>query len=226
MIFRDTYTQSFSKWLHRNACWFSFTLFPSPLSVLSDYCQRAASIIQKTKPGAVTFYLRKNVRTESAEKSRKIKRYRLFLWICTSRGNIRVTRGGLNEARKEAPFLSRVRDLLAFRSLCPSTVRGVSLYHFEYWWFKKNQSNDNLILDDLFLCHSYVQIKQTFIVKLSRRSNRNDGSPQGDAIDYRWECGRFPMSTSFLTVSNPESLSSSETGVDPGIRNWKSTYLS
>jgi hypothetical protein len=41
------------------------------------------------------------------------------------------------------------------------------------------------------------------------------------AIDYRREDGRFPVSMSFVTISNPDSLSSSETGVNPSIRSWK-----
>jgi hypothetical protein len=37
-------------------------------------------------------------------------------------------------------------------------------------------------------------------------------------IDYRCEDGRFLVSASCVTISNPDSLSSSETGVNPGIR--------
>jgi hypothetical protein len=37
-------------------------------------------------------------------------------------------------------------------------------------------------------------------------------------MDCRCEDGTFPKSASGVTVSNPDSLSSSETGVDPGIR--------
>ncbi len=40
-------------------------------------------------------------------------------------------------------------------------------------------------------------------------------------IDYRCEDGCFPVSASCLTISNPDSLSSSETGNNPGIRSWK-----
>jgi hypothetical protein len=36
--------------------------------------------------------------------------------------------------------------------------------------------------------------------------------------DNRCEDGPFPVSASCVTISNPDSLSSSETGVDPGIR--------
>jgi hypothetical protein len=41
------------------------------------------------------------------------------------------------------------------------------------------------------------------------------------AIDYWREDGRFRVSTSCVTISNPDSLSSSETGDSPGIRSWK-----
>ncbi len=44
-------------------------------------------------------------------------------------------------------------------------------------------------------------------------------------IDYRCEDGRSPVSTSCVTISNPDSHSSSETGVDPKIRSWKSSHL-
>jgi hypothetical protein len=37
-------------------------------------------------------------------------------------------------------------------------------------------------------------------------------------VDYRYEVGRFPVSTSCVKMSNSDSLSSSETGVNPGIR--------
>ncbi len=33
------------------------------------------------------------------------------------------------------------------------------------------------------------------------------------SIDYRWEIGRFPVFASFVTISNPDSLSSSETRI-------------
>jgi hypothetical protein len=37
-------------------------------------------------------------------------------------------------------------------------------------------------------------------------------------IDYECEDGRFPVPASCVTISNPNLLSSSETGVNPGIR--------
>jgi hypothetical protein len=40
-------------------------------------------------------------------------------------------------------------------------------------------------------------------------------------IDWRCEDGRFPVSASCVTIPNPDSLSSSETGVNLGIRSWK-----
>ncbi len=40
-------------------------------------------------------------------------------------------------------------------------------------------------------------------------------------IDYGCEDGRFSVSASCVTISNPDSLSSSETGVNPGIWSWK-----
>jgi hypothetical protein len=39
----------------------------------------------------------------------------------------------------------------------------------------------------------------------------------GLTIDYRREDGHFPVSVSCVTISNPDLLSRSETGVDPGI---------
>ncbi len=40
-------------------------------------------------------------------------------------------------------------------------------------------------------------------------------------IDYRCIDGRFWVPASWVTISNPNSLSRSETGVNPGIRSWK-----
>ncbi len=40
-------------------------------------------------------------------------------------------------------------------------------------------------------------------------------------IDYRCLDCRFPVFASCVTISNPDSLSSSETRVYPGIRSWK-----
>jgi hypothetical protein len=40
-------------------------------------------------------------------------------------------------------------------------------------------------------------------------------------IDYRCEDGCFPVYTSCVTISNPDSLPSSETGVDPGLKGLK-----
>jgi hypothetical protein len=41
------------------------------------------------------------------------------------------------------------------------------------------------------------------------------------AIDYRCKNERFPVSWSCVTIANPDTLSSSETGVNLGIRSWK-----
>jgi hypothetical protein len=39
-----------------------------------------------------------------------------------------------------------------------------------------------------------------------------------ECIDYRYENGRFPVFASFVTISYPTLPSSSETGVNPGIK--------
>jgi hypothetical protein len=39
------------------------------------------------------------------------------------------------------------------------------------------------------------------------------------------EEGRFPVAASCVTISNPDSLFSCETGANPGIRSWKGTYF-
>ncbi len=44
-------------------------------------------------------------------------------------------------------------------------------------------------------------------------------------IGYRCEDGRFPASVSSVTTSNPDSLSSSETAVNPGKTAEKSTCM-
>ncbi len=47
-----------------------------------------------------------------------------------------------------------------------------------------------------------------------------------EAIDYRCEDGRSQVSAvSCVIISDPDSLSSSETRVNFGIRSFKSTYL-
>jgi hypothetical protein len=40
----------------------------------------------------------------------------------------------------------------------------------------------------------------------------------GKTIDYRCEDGRFPVSTTCVTISNTDMLFSSETEVNPGMR--------
>jgi hypothetical protein len=40
-------------------------------------------------------------------------------------------------------------------------------------------------------------------------------------MDYRREYGCFPVSTSCVTISNPNALSSRETWMNVGIRSWK-----
>jgi hypothetical protein len=55
-------------------------------------------------------------------------------------------------------------------------------------------------------------------------TDRCDGQYQ-PAVDYRSEDGCYPVSGSWVTISNPNSLSSSETGVYPGIRSWKGSYI-
>jgi hypothetical protein len=44
----------------------------------------------------------------------------------------------------------------------------------------------------------------------------NSTSLGRETVDYRHEDGRFPVSVTCVTISNPESLSSSETGLHPG----------
>jgi hypothetical protein len=44
-------------------------------------------------------------------------------------------------------------------------------------------------------------------------------------IDYRCEHGRFSVYASSVTISNPNSFSSCETEINPGIRSSKSTHL-
>ncbi len=44
-------------------------------------------------------------------------------------------------------------------------------------------------------------------------------------MDYKYDDGRFAVSASFVAISNPASLLSSEKGDNPGIRSWKSTYI-
>jgi hypothetical protein len=42
-----------------------------------------------------------------------------------------------------------------------------------------------------------------------------------EAIDYGWKDGRFLVFLSCVTISNPDLLSSGETGVYPGIKRRK-----
>jgi hypothetical protein len=44
-------------------------------------------------------------------------------------------------------------------------------------------------------------------------------------MDYVWEDGPCAVSAGCVTISNPDLLSSSETGVNPGLRSWKNTNL-
>ncbi len=47
----------------------------------------------------------------------------------------------------------------------------------------------------------------------------------GITTEYSCEDGYYSVSSSSVTISNPDSPSSSETGVNPGIMSWKSTCL-
>jgi hypothetical protein len=46
-------------------------------------------------------------------------------------------------------------------------------------------------------------------------------APSVLVIDYRCDDGRFALSASCVTISNPDLLSSSEKVINPGIRSWK-----
>ncbi len=46
-----------------------------------------------------------------------------------------------------------------------------------------------------------------------------------ETIDYRCQDGRFPVSSNCMTITNPDELPKIETGVNPRIRSWRSTYL-
>ncbi len=49
-------------------------------------------------------------------------------------------------------------------------------------------------------------------------------SPRTTPIDYRCEDGRFLVFRSCVIFQNPDSLSSSESGVNPVIRSWKKAH--
>jgi hypothetical protein len=61
-----------------------------------------------------------------------------------------------------------------------------------------------LIIDFAERCHCFITVRWSFTHK--------------SQIYNRCEDGRFPVSAICVTISNPDSLSSSKTGVDPGIR--------
>jgi hypothetical protein len=61
-----------------------------------------------------------------------------------------------------------------------------------------------------------------FIIYRARSSFESSKTALGaGTIDYRCEDVSFPMSASCMTILNPDLLSSSETGINPGIRSWK-----
>ncbi len=59
--------------------------------------------------------------------------------------------------------------------------------------------------------------KPPVVIDWSNRHMKQSDS-QLNLTDYRCEDGSFPVSASCVTISNPNSLSSSGTGVNPGIR--------
>jgi hypothetical protein len=44
-------------------------------------------------------------------------------------------------------------------------------------------------------------------------------------VDYRFEDGPSSVSVSCVTISKPDSLCNSDTGVNPGIKSWQNTLL-
>jgi hypothetical protein len=60
----------------------------------------------------------------------------------------------------------------------------------------------------------------TFGRQLTSDSSSHRRTEEGN-IDYRCEDGRLMVSASCVTISNLDSLSTSETGNNSGIRSWK-----
>jgi hypothetical protein len=73
-----------------------------------------------------------------------------------------------------------------------------------------------------FTIHSSVDLdnrSKTLKAKENVREGKNlVYDSRCNSIDYRCEYGRFPVSKNCVKMSNPDSLSSSGTWVNPGIR--------
>jgi hypothetical protein len=65
--------------------------------------------------------------------------------------------------------------------------------------------------------HPPVEVSRQRAEKMERRG----GYRWTSSIEYRWENDHFLVSTSAVTVSNQDLLSSSKSRVNPGIRSWK-----
>jgi hypothetical protein len=88
-------------------------------------------------------------------------------------------------------------------------------------WMKSNVVVSMIIIQVARLIALDELIHQYLFMKTSVEESWNIVM----TIDYRFASGRFPVTASCVTISNPDSRSSSETGVNPGIKSQKCTYL-
>ncbi len=70
-------------------------------------------------------------------------------------------------------------------------------------------------------CGAFLLPKQRFVQFFTCSRKRSSESQPVLTTDYRSDDGRFPLSPSRLTISFPDSLSSSETDIHPEIWSWK-----
>jgi hypothetical protein len=93
------------------------------------------------------------------------------------------------------------------------------------WWVLHNLMSFLSLFKNIDVNNTNFFIKYFFGKKIDLNLHYFRFHVSGRIIDYRCEDGRFPVSGSCVTISNPDSLSSSETGVNPEIRSWRK-YLS
>jgi hypothetical protein len=94
----------------------------------------------------------------------------------------------------------------------------------------KSQLKTSLFMKAFFLQSEKNPKRLLVILWLSKFNDNREHIDQGyrelvPTIDYRCDYDLFPVPASCVTIFKPDSLFSSETGVDSGTRIWKSTYL-
>jgi hypothetical protein len=122
-----------------------------------------------------------------------------------------VDQFSLSFFRKALAFFKYINVISQPHDLRKTVTNAISCYDNSSKRKKKRNKNTHLSRTSIIISSRW----STQILKIIERI---------EGIDYRCEDGRFPvvyLSASCVPISNPKSLPSNGTGVNPGIRSWK-----